>query len=377
MSEHSSEDKSEKASPQKLRKVRKKGQTVRSRDWATAVGVCACLQLLVWLAPGVLEDFRELFAMAYAGVPGEGALENAWSGLFPATLLMFAKMVLPLFAVPVIVAIASLYPGGWVFSASSLAPRLERVNPLSYFKRLVKPKHVIETIAAVLKSAVLLWVLWHFTRSTVLDYLHLQSLSMTEALYEGARLTLRGAITLCTVFIVFALIDLPAQKFAFLREQRMSKREVKEEHKMTEGRPEVRQRIRQLQTQMARRSVRKAVPQADVVIVNPEHYAVALKYDERRAEAPFLLAKGIDEMALYIRKVALEHGVEVVTLPPLARAIYNSSQVHQQIPAALYKAVARVLTYVLQIQAFRNGQRKLVPSLPTDLPTPEYLSEGA
>ncbi|HLS80773.1 MAG TPA: flagellar type III secretion system protein FlhB [Steroidobacter sp.] len=375
MAENSTEDRREKASAQKLRKVREKGQTVRSRDWATAVGVCACLQLMVWLTPGLLRSFADLFALAYATHPGEGALENAWSALFPATLLLFAKMTAPLFVVPLIVGAASLYPGGWVFSASPLAPKLERVNPLKYFPRLFKPRHVIETAAAVLKSIALILVLWRFARGSVDDFLNLSSLSLDEALQHGVRLTMNGVLTLSAVFIIFALIDLPAQKLAFLREQRMSKREVKEEHKTTEGRPEVRQRIRQLQTQIARRSVRKMVPQADVVIVNPEHYAVALKYDEQRAEAPFLLAKGVDEMALYIRRIALEHEVEVVTLPPLARAIYNTSQVHQQIPAALYQAVARVLTYVLQIQAFRKGQRRVAPRLPTDLSVPRHLSE--
>ena len=121
--------------------------------------------------------------------------------------------------------------------------------------------------------------------------------------------------------------------------------------------------------------MRKSVPTADVVIVNPEHYAVALKYDEKRAEAPFLVAKGIDEMALYIRELAKQHAVEVVSMPPLARAIYNTSQVHQQIPAALYQAVARVLSYVLQIKAFRTGRRASEPALPADLSVPRHLSD--
>jgi flagellar biosynthesis protein FlhB len=175
--------------------------------------------------------------------------------------------------------------------------------------------------------------------------------------------------------VLFALIDVPAQAFFFMRNLRMTKHEVKEEHKSNEGRPEVKQRIRQLQRQMARRGVRKAVPGADVVVVNPEHYAVALKYDENRAEAPFVVAKGVDEMALYIRAIAAEHGIETVELPPLARAIYNTSQVNQQIPMPLYRAVAQVLTYVLQLQAFRRGQRKGEPLLPNDLAIPKHLSE--
>jgi flagellar biosynthetic protein FlhB len=150
---------------------------------------------------------------------------------------------------------------------------------------------------------------------------------------------------------------------------------VKEEYKSNEGKPEVRARIRQLQQQMARRNVNKTVPTADVVIVNPEHYAVALKYDTGRAEAPFVVAKGIDEMALYIRQVAAKNKIEIVALPTLARAIYNTSQVQQQIPAQLYQAVSQVLNYVLQLNAFRSGRRQAPPRFPNEVVVPTHLSE--
>jgi flagellar biosynthesis protein FlhB len=374
MSENSTGEKSEKASAHKLRKAREQGQVSRSRDWATAVGVLVCLQVLVMATPGYLEDFRALFALSYPALGGAGALENVWSTLFIDAMQLIVKMIMPLFIVPVIAALAALYPGGWIFSAAPLAPKLERVSPMSYFKRLFRAKHAIDTIAAILKSIALIAVLYYFMTASVTSYMRLHTLPLEAALASGARLMMQGAFTICAVFIVFALIDAPAQVFAFLREQRMTKREVKEEHKTTEGRPEVRQRIRQLQTQMARRAVRKTVPTADVVVVNPEHYAVALKYDENRAEAPFVVAKGLDEMALFIRSVAVEHGVEVVSMPPLARAIYNTSQVHQQIPAALYSAVARVLSYVMQIQAFRNGRRAAPPAPPVDLSIPPNLT---
>jgi flagellar biosynthetic protein FlhB len=367
-------DKTEKASAQKLRKAREKGQVARSRDWATAVGLLVCLLLIAWLTPYYLTEMRNLFAVGFRTFEGEGALDNAWTQLFESTLFLLTTMTLPLLAVPAMVGIASLFPGGWLFTVETVKPRLDRVNPLSYFKRIFSVKHAVETLAAFLKAVVLLVVLYLATTTSVSSYLHLQDLPLQEAVPAGAGLMLKGILALCAVFIVFALIDVPVQSFVFLRGQRMTKQEVKEEHKTTEGRPEVRQRIRQLQTQIAKRSVRKTVPQADVVIVNPEHYAVALKYDERRAAAPFVVAKGIDELALYIRSVALEHRVEVVSLPPLARAIYNTSQVNQQIPAALYAAVARVLSYVMQIQAFRAGRRTSEPPLPSDLPVPRHLS---
>jgi flagellar biosynthetic protein FlhB len=375
MSEPSQEDKSEKASAQKLRKVREKGQVARSRDWATAVGIVVCVKLMVLLTPGYLEQFRLLFAQGLApALSAPGDLENSWSTQFPTAMLLIVKMTLPLFAVPLIVGITSVFPGGWVMSPTPLAPKFERINPLGYFKRIFSMRHVIQTVTAALKAAALLAVLYYTAKTSVGDFLRLQSLALPDALIQGADLMLDGIMALCAVFVVFALIDLPVQSFVFLRDQRMTKRELKEEHKHNEGRPEVRQRIRQLQMQIARQGLRKSVPTADVVIVNPEHYAVALKYDEKRAEAPFVVAKGVDEMALYIRQLAVEHQVEVLPLPPLARAIYNTSQVNQQIPAVLYQAVARVLSHVLQIKAFRAGRRPSPPELPSDLAVPEHLT---
>jgi flagellar biosynthetic protein FlhB len=185
-----------------------------------------------------------------------------------------------------------------------------------------------------------------------------------------------GVMAMGAVFIVFALIDLPVQHFIYARGQRMSKHETKEENRSAEGRPEVRQRIRQIQQQIARRSLGKSVPTANVVIVNPEHYAVALRYDEQRADAPFVVAKGVDEMALYIRQLADQHAIEIVALPPLARAIYNTSQVNQQIPAPLFRAVAQVLGYVLQLQAFRSGQRQAPPPLPDTPPVAQQFLDA-
>lgn len=371
----SSGDKSEKPSQQKLRKTREKGQVVRSRDLATAVGILVSLKLIVLMMPSLLDDFRDLFALGFVPLDGDGALDNAWSTRFAVASTLLLKMLLPLCAVPLAILIASLLPGGWVLNVEHWQPKLERLSPIKNLGRLVSPKHLFEVATSVLKATALCCVLWYVCSRGVTDFLMLQSLPLDRALIAGADLMLDSIMALCAVFVVFALVDVPAQAFFFLRNLRMTKQEVKEEHKSSEGRPEVKQRIRQLQRQMARRGVRKAVPGADVVIVNPEHYAVALKYDERRAQAPFVIAKGVDEMALYIRAIATEHSVETVELPPLARAIYNTSQVNQQIPLPLYRAVAQVLTYVLQLKAFRRGQRRGEPRLPTDLVIPKHLSE--
>lgn len=375
MAENSTGDKSEKASAQKLKKSREEGQVVRSRDLATALGILVTLKLFIWLLPSYMLDFRELFHQSFAAFDGEGALDNTGSTIFTTAMWLLIKMIVPLFVVPLAIVLGGLVPGGWVFSSKHWQPKLERFSPVTNLGRLFSGKHWFEFSLSVAKSVVLCWVLVHVATSTLADYTRLQSLPLNEALLTGSQLMLDGLMALISVFIMFAIIDVPAQAFFFAKNQRMSKQDLKEEYKSNEGRPEVRNRIRQLQRAMSQRAARKTVPNADVVIVNPEHYAVALKYDEQRAEAPFVLAKGVDEMALYIRQIAEEHKIEVLALPPLARAIYNTSQVNQQIPVQLYQAVSQVLNYVLQLQAFRAGRRNVQPPFPNEVAVPASMSE--
>jgi flagellar biosynthetic protein FlhB len=368
-------DKTEKASAQKLRKAREEGQVVRSRDLATAVGILASLKLFAYLLPSYLESFRALFRLVFVPLGAAGEIENAVSVVFAAAGALLVKMVLPLLAVPLAIVLASLVPGGWVISSSNWTPRFDRLSPIRNLGQLFTQKHAIGVATALGKALVLAVVLVHVMRGSVAAWVDLQRMPLNEALVRGGGMMFDGVMAMVAVFVLFAVVDVPLQAFLFAKNQRMSKQEQKEEHKSTEGRPEVRQRIRQLQQQLARRSVNKTVPGADVVIVNPEHYAVALKYDTRRAEAPFVVAKGVDEMALYIRRVARQHKIETIELPPLARAIYNTSQVQQQIPAQLYQAVSQVLNYVLQLNAFRDGRRQAPPRFPNEVAVPPHLSE--
>ncbi|QNA88222.1 flagellar type III secretion system protein FlhB [Massilia sp. Dwa41.01b] len=375
MAEGAGGDKTEKASAQKLRKAREEGQVVRSKDLSTAIGVLVSLKLFVLMVPTYLESFRALFRLVFVPLGETGAMENAMSVVFMAATLLLVKMVLPLAAVPVAIVIGGLVPGGWVMSGKNLMPKMSRLNPMTNLGNLVSQKHAIGLATSIAKAVVLGIVLVHVMRSSVSGYVELQRLPLGDAILRGSSMMFDALMALVAVFVIFAVLDVPIQAFQFAKNQRMSKQEQKEEHKTSEGRPEVKQRIRQLQHQLARRSVNKTVPTADVVIVNPEHYAVALKYDTDRAEAPYVVAKGVDEMALYIKRVAAQHKVETLTLPPLARAIYNTSQVQQQIPAQLYQAVSQVLNYVLQLNAFRDGRRQAPPRIPTDVAVPHHLSE--
>ncbi|HBZ07061.1 flagellar type III secretion system protein FlhB [Massilia sp.] len=368
-------DKTEKPSAQKLKKAREQGQVVRSRDLATAIGILVSLKVFSLMLPSYLESFRALFRLVYVPLGEAGAIENAMSVVFMAAVLLLIKMVLPLAAVPVAIVIGGLVPGGWILSGKNMTPQFGRLSPMKNLGNLFTQKHAVGFATSLAKAVVLGLVLVHVTRSGIDAYVDLQHLPLGDAMVRGVSMMFDALMAMVAVFIVFALVDVPVQSFLFTRNQRMSKQEVKEEHKTSEGKPEVKQRIRQLQHQLARRSVNKTVPTADVVIVNPEHYAVALKYDTDRAEAPFVVAKGVDEMALYIKRVAREHKVETLELPPLARAIYNTSQVQQQIPAQLYQAVSQVLNYVLQLNAFRAGRRQAPPRFPTDVAVPHHLSE--
>ena len=368
-------DKTEKPSAQKLKKARQEGQVVRSRDLATAVGILVSLKMFALMAPGYLEDMRHLFRLVFVPLGDTGDLENALSVVFGAALLLLVKMVLPLAAVPLAIVVAGAVPGGVTASSKNLQPKFSRFSPITNLGNLFSQKHWVGFLTSFAKAAMLCVVLWMVSRAGMKAYVELQRMALPEAISAGSSMALEALMALVAVFVVFAMIDVPVQHYLFMRNQRMSKQEIKEEHKSNEGRPEVKQRIRQLQQQLARRSVRSTVPGADVVIVNPEHYAVALKYDTGRAEAPFVVAKGVDEMALYIRQVARENNIETLSLPPLARAIYHTSQVQQQIPAALYQAVSQVLNYVLQLNAFRTGRRQAPPRFPHEMDVPSHLSE--
>ncbi|MYN20921.1 flagellar type III secretion system protein FlhB [Rugamonas sp. FT107W] len=377
MAEQDSADKTEKASQQKLKKSRQEGQVVRSRDLSTAIGILVSLKLFVYLLPDYMAEFLEIFHQSYAPLGATGSIDNALSTVFSSSMWLLIKMVLPLFVVPFFIVLGAMVPGGWVITTKHWEPKMERLSPAANLGRLFSAKHGTEFLISLAKAGVLIAVLIHVARSTVQNYTQLQHMPMGQAMMSGSNLMLDGLMSLVAVFIIFALIDVPAQAYFFAKNQRMSKQDQKEEHKSTEGRPEVKSRIRQLQRAMARRSARKTVPTADVVIVNPEHYAVALKYDQNRAEAPYVVAKGIDEMALYIRQLAAEFKIEVMPLAPLARAIYNTSQVNQQIPVQLYQAVSQVLNYVLQLQAFRTGRRSAEPVYPKEVDVPTSMSEAS
>lgn len=371
--QNSGQEKTEEASAHKLKKSKDDGQVARSKDLSTTISLIATLFILKFSAGLFLEGLSDSFRLSYIQFGHSEIGLDDLDTLLGYNMLVFIKLLAPMLLTSVLVVVLSLVPGGWVFSAKNFAPKLSKLNPITGLGRIFSAQNWSELLKSVLKVLVLLGIGYVLVRAALPELIALQRSSVLEAISSAFDLTFNLILCLMLVFVLFSFIDIPLQRYFFLKKLRMTKQERKEEHKNQEGRPEVKARIKQLQRQMLQRQISKVIKNADVVIVNPTHYAVALKYDSKKAAAPFVLAKGVDETALYMRQMAAKHELEVVEIPPLARAIYFTTQINQQIPAPLYTAVAHVLTYILQLKAWRQGRRSK-PQLASNLPIPDSLA---
>ncbi|QKJ85602.1 Flagellar biosynthetic protein FlhB [Paramixta manurensis] len=369
----SSGEKSEKATAGKLRKAREKGEIPRSKDVTMAAGLITSFITLTTFLPW----YKQLIGASFTAVGMmAGRLDDsgALHQFLLTHVLILMKFILTLVPIPLSMIVASLVPGGWQFTLTKLMPDIKKLSPLAGIKRLCSPSHLTDVLKMMAKCAVLLAVLYNTIHSELTSLLSLQMLWLWQAVSRGMALYHDIMLKFVIIITLFALIDIPLSKFLFARKMRMTKQEVKEEHKNNDGNPQIKGRIRQLQRQFAIGQINLTVPEADVVITNPTHFAVALKYDATKAAAPYIVAKGVDEVALYIRQVAQKHQVEVVEFPPLARSIYHTTRVNQQIPAPLYRAIAHVLTYVMQLKSWRAGQGDK-PELNTRIPIPQEVME--
>ncbi|MBY5992004.1 flagellar biosynthesis protein FlhB [Ferrimonas balearica] len=362
----SSADKTEKATPQQLKKARDKGQVPRSKDLATAALFIGCALMLLasadWFARGTAELLRFNFSLTREDLMEPDIMVRHVG----ASLVAMINLLGPLFILIALLAlVAGAMPGGPLLSLKNAQFKGSRINPISGLKRMFSMKSVVELVKSILKVSLILTTLYLLLRSRLEGLLGLYRLPLDQAVREGISFLAFGVLTLGVVLLFIALIDVPWQIFDHKKQLKMTRQQVKDEHKQMEGKPEVKARIRQIQQKMARSRADAAVPKADVLLTNPSHFAVALKYDPERADAPFVIAKGTDELALHMRQLARLHGVETVEAPPLARAVYHSTQVDQMIPQALFVAVAQVLSYVLQLKAHRQGRQQRPDPLPS------------
>ncbi|USD60553.1 MULTISPECIES: flagellar biosynthesis protein FlhB [Vibrio] len=366
MSEQSSQDKTEKASPQKIKKARQEGQIPRAKEFTTAVLFLIVAMFFYSQLHWIWQHISGVFHFNMSLTRQD--LENPQQMLeqLGQSLAIIIELLLPMFAVIIIASIgSSLILGGWMFRPANIQPKLSKLNPLSGIKRMFSTRSLVELIKSSLKVAVIFALLYTYLDSNFSQLLGMQQLTLNQGITMVMTILFEGLLLMGVALLIFGVIDIPYQRWEHLKQLKMTKQELKEEYKNNEGRPEVKQRIRQIQQQFARRKIDQAVPKADVVITNPTHYAVALKYDTSLSEAPFVVAKGIDETAMHIQRIARENNVEVLNSPPLTRAIYHTTAIEQAVPSQLYIAVAHILTYVMQLKAFRRGSGDKPMPLPT------------
>ncbi len=370
MADEGGQDRQLPASERKIRKAREEGQVARSRDLGHFAALAVGGAVLVAFAPLLVERLRQLLAHglrfdAHALASPQVMLER-----LSELGLQFLLVVLPLGLVMALVAVAAaLGGGGWNFTTKALQPNFTRLNPLTGVVRLFSKDQLVQTLKACLLALVLGLVGALYLRAHLQDFTALLTQALPQALADGGGRIYGGLALLVGVLALFALVDVPLQRFMLLKRLRMSHQEFKQEHKQAEGSPEVKGRIRQRMREASRRRMLAAVPKADLVVTNPTHYAVALRYDEATMAAPRVVAKGADLVAQRIRDLAREHKVPVLEAPPLARALYAHGELEREIPTALFAAVAQVLAYVWQLKAAMAGRGAMPAALPA-LPVP-------
>lgn len=351
----SAAERTEQATPKRLEEARKKGQVPRSTELSTAavcIAAAAAIYSLGRMAAGNFADLmRDTLSLQPATVMAEDAI---WPALTTAGARAI-WIVLPILAATFFAALAApLAIGGWNFSSEALAPNFARLNPMSGVGRMFSSRSMIELCKGLAKVAVVGVIAWILLAGLTPQLMGLTNEPVLQAIAHSADLTGYSLLVLVCGLVVIAAIDVPFQLWQHAKELRMTKEEVREEYKESEGSPETRGRIREAQRALARGRMLQDVPTADVVVTNPTHFAVALRYDEKKNRAPVVVAKGTELLAAKIREIATENGVPIVEAPPLARALHKSVEIGREVPAALYVTVAQVLTYVYQLRAARE-----------------------
>ncbi|MFV9654464.1 flagellar biosynthesis protein FlhB [Pseudomonas sp. NY15366] len=366
-------DKSEEPTGKRLEESRKKGQIARSKELntlaVTLTGTVALIIFGAYMGNVLMDIMRGNFSLPRDVLMSERSMALYLLASGKEALLAVQPFLIALLIASIAGPIAL---GGWLFSAEALQPKASRMNPLAGLKRMFSVQALVELVKALAKFLVILAVALVVLAVDQDDLLAIANEPVEPAILHSLRVVGWSAFWLSCGLILIAVVDVPFQLWSHKQKLMMTKQEVRDEYKDTEGKPEVKGRIRQLQREMAERRMMQAVPQADVVITNPTHFAVALKYDPEKGGAPLLLAKGGDFLALKIREIAQEHQVMVLESPALARAVYYSTELDQEIPAGLYLAVAQVLAYVYQLRQYRAGKGKRPGPLP-DLPIPADL----
>ncbi|OEH91276.1 flagellar biosynthesis protein FlhB [Bacillus solimangrovi] len=344
-------EKTEKATPKKRNDARKKGQVAKSQDVGTAL-ILFFVFLLFWFAGEIFGN--QMFVIIQHALQEyiywDITQENVHK-MFVEYSTMGVMLVAPIMLVTMIAGLAANYMQvGFMFTTEVLKMDLKKLNPISGFKKIFGIRSIVELFKSILKISFVgtatFAVLWMNFDKVLL----LSQMSIAEGVAVIGNLIVQMGLTASLLLLVLSSLDYMYQKFEHEKQLRMSKQDLKDEHKNTEGDPKIKSKIKEKQRQMAMQRMMQEVPQADVVITNPTHFAVALKYDEEKADAPYVVAKGVDYMALKIRQIASNHDIETVENRPLARALYADAEIGQTIPEEFFKTVAEILAYVYRLK---------------------------
>ena len=374
MADSDSSEKTEDPTGKKLEDTRKKGQIARSRELSTTLVlvVSAFMFLFVggWIAESVFKLTQRMFVLSRDETYDTTHMFGAWGDAIstvsvPVLLYMTVAMLAGIYG--------SIALGGYNFTWEGAKFKGSKMSPLSGFKRMFGMNGLVELIKSIAKVVVIVGMALGALLFFEDEGLHLDLELYPGNIFHALDMLKWAFIMLVCGMIPIALIDVPYQIYKHNKEIKMTKQEVKDERKNSEGDPLVKGRIRRLQYQAATKRMMQEVPQADVVVTNPTHYSVAIKYDDSGNRAPVVVAKGTDELAMHIRKIATANDVPLIPSPMLARAVYYSTEIDGEVPNALFMAVAQVLAHVYQLKAHRAGKGKRPKPLKRDLPIPPEL----
>jgi len=373
MAEDSDLEKTEQASDRRLEKAREQGDVPRSRELATCAVLFTSGLGLMMMGDQLSQALKNTLS---TGLQFNRALAFEPNLLFVKISDMIKDLVIafaPFAFLLVLVAIASpVLIGGWVFSNQALLPQFNRLNPLQGIANLFSKNAVVELIKSIFKTILVAFVAYQVISHEMEPILSLSLLPLKSSISEVSHLMLTAFLYIVSALVFIAALDVPYQLYHYANKLKMTKEEVRQESKESEGNPEIKAKIRQQQREMAKRRMMAEIPNADVVITNPTHYAVAIKYQDNGMRAPVVIAKGSDLVALKIREIAAEHRILTMESPKLARALYAHTDMGDEIPEALYSAVAEVLAYVFQMRIFQK-EGGFRPEMPKAPPVPDAL----
>ncbi len=349
------EDKTEKATPKKKSDARKKGQVFQSREVSASLILIVTVVAVRIFGGTIYSQITHYLKKTFDDyLTVKDAIDfNILANLFIDVLIVLAKTVLPLLLVAYLTALIVNYAQvGILFTMETLKIKGDRINPLSGFKRIFSLRSVVELIKSIIKIIIVSWVAYSYLKSKTEQVLTLIDTDLMNVLIFITDAAFTVALRICMAMVILGFADYLYQRYDYEKNLKMTKQEVKEEYKQMEGNPEIKSKIKQKQRQMSLKRMMQDIPTADVVITNPTHFAVALKYDSEKAVAPFVVAKGQDYIALRIKQIATDNKVQIVENKPLARTLYSTVDIGQAIPPELYQAVAEILAFVFNL---KNG----------------------